>query len=60
MHELWYKVVTPYATNMIRDYALAKRAEKNGATVEVVYRKIDLDHEVNEARRQKILEKYFS
>lgn len=60
MHELWYKVVTPYTTNMIRDYELAKQTEKNDAIVEAVYKKVDLDREVNEKRRQKILEKYFS
>lgn len=60
MHELWYKVITPAATNEIKDYTLAKHAAENGAIVKTVYKYKDLDRkEINEKRKQKILEKFF-
>lgn len=59
MNEVWYKIVTPQATVEVKDYETAKRFEKNGANVERIYKYEDLDrHDVNEARRAKILRKY--
>ncbi len=60
MHELWYKVITPAATNEIKSYELAKRAAANGAKVETIYKYKDLDRaEINEKRKEKILKKFF-
>lgn len=60
MHELWYKVKTPAATNEIRSYELAKLAAANGAEVEIIYKYKDFDREViNEKRKEKLLKKFF-
>ena len=60
MHELWYKVITPAATNEIRSYEMAKKAAANGAQVEIVYKYKDLDRpEIDEKWKAKILKKFF-
>lgn len=60
MHELWYKVTTPAATNEIRSYGMAKKAAANGAKVEIIYKYKDLDRPaIDEKRKEKILKKFF-
>lgn len=58
MNEVWYRIETPQAVTEVNDLDTARRFEKNGAIVKVIYKYKSLESEVDENRRKKILSKY--
>ena len=58
MNEVWYKVVTPQATVEIQSYEIAKRFEREGAQIELIYKYFDLDRKVDEKKRAKNLKRF--